>query len=336
MSLFAIVVLALAHGQLHGPGDALAGPLAPVQYPNRKGTAAHFVQFNIKSGTKDRVAQSAGTPERSSAPAAPEPTGSPAVANALPKMCQTLQSAARSNDLPVAFLTRLIWQESRFRGDAVSPAGALGVAQFMPNTAAWVGLGDPFDIPDAIHKSAELLRNLKNQFGNLGLAAAAYNAGPKRVRDWLAKRRSLPAETRAYVQIVTGHTVDSWAAPQPSQTTPLMTDTPLCPQLLKFLPTNSPNIIVADRKSSVSLPKSAWGVQLLGNSSQSAVLAAYHQLQIRYRMVLGGRPPLVIRTTIGRSGYWYRVRIAANSLPEAEQLCSSLRVVGGSCLVQHN
>jgi hypothetical protein len=48
------------------------------------------------------------------------------------------------------------------------------------------GLLDPFDPVQASPKAAQLLRELKEQFGNLGLAAAAYNAGPARVRDWLA------------------------------------------------------------------------------------------------------------------------------------------------------
>ena len=76
--------------------------------------------------------------------------------------------AARLNDLPVAFLTRRIWQESRFDAHAVSPAGARGVAQFMPETAAGRGLANPFDVTDAINKSAEFLRDLTKQFGNLG------------------------------------------------------------------------------------------------------------------------------------------------------------------------
>ena len=80
----------------------------------------------------------------------------------------------------------------------------------MPGTAAWIGLANPFDVADAITKSAELLRSLKSQFGNLGLAAAAYNAGPKRVGDWLAGHRGLPRETQAYVLIVTGHAAQEW------------------------------------------------------------------------------------------------------------------------------
>jgi hypothetical protein len=335
MIVFAIAVLALGLGQVHEPADALAGALAPVEYPNRRDAATQVVQFNVERATNDRVAQTASTPGTSTAPAAPQRTGPPVVESALATMCQTLQSAARANDLPLVFLTRLIWQESRFRAHAVSPAGALGVAQFMPNTAAWVGLADPFDIAVAIDKSAELLRNLKDQFGNLGLAAAAYNAGPKRVRDWLAKRRSLPTETRAYVQIVTGHGVDLWTALQPGQG-PVVRDTVPCPQQVKLLAATPENIMLVDKETSVSLLKSTWGVQLLGNASQPAVLAAYRQLQMRYRTILGNRPPLVIRSKVGRGGDWYRVRIAANSLLEAERLCSSLRAMGGNCLVQRN
>jgi soluble lytic murein transglycosylase-like protein len=88
-------------------------------------------------------------------------------------VCNLIESAASKYDLPLVFLTRLIWQESRFDVGAVSPAGAQGVAQFMPGTAIQTGLANPFDAIEAIPKSAELLRELKNQFGNLGLAAAA-------------------------------------------------------------------------------------------------------------------------------------------------------------------
>jgi soluble lytic murein transglycosylase-like protein len=113
--------------------------------------------------------------------------------------CQTLQSAALANGLPREFLTRLIWQESRFNEFAISRAGAQGIAQFMPATATDVKLANPFDAITAINKSAELLHSLNRQFGNLGLAAAAYNAGPKRVSDWLVGRRRLPQETVHYV-----------------------------------------------------------------------------------------------------------------------------------------
>src|SRR5437773_2776804 len=85
--------------------------------------------------------------------------------------------------------SRLPWQESRFNPSSVSHAGAQGIAQFMPGTARLVGLANPFDPIQALPKSAALLRDLRAQFGNLGLAAAAYNAGPKRIEDWLVKRK---------------------------------------------------------------------------------------------------------------------------------------------------
>jgi len=126
-------------------------------------------------------------------------------------LCGALAATAATNDLPVDFFTRLIWQESRFKVDAISPKGALGIAQFMPETARLSGLEDPFNPLAAIAKSGELLRGLRQEFGNLGLAAAAYNAGPGRVHDWLGSRRPLPQETRAYVRIVTGRSVEQWS-----------------------------------------------------------------------------------------------------------------------------
>jgi hypothetical protein len=125
-------------------------------------------------------------------------------------ICVTLETAAADHELPVSFFARLIWQESRFRPYAVSPVGARGIAQFMPATARERGLDDPFDPIAALHKSAGFLRDLRNQFGNLGLAAAAYNGGPGRVQAWLKGRGGLPTETRQYVHIVTGSPADRW------------------------------------------------------------------------------------------------------------------------------
>lgn len=129
-------------------------------------------------------------------------------------ICRAVAAAAAANDLPVEYFTRLIWQESRFNPNAVSRAGALGVAQFMPATAKWRGLTDPFEPLASIAKSAEHLRDLNREFGNLGFAAAAYNSGAGRVREWLIGRRTLPGETQAYVRIVTGRSVEEWAAGQ--------------------------------------------------------------------------------------------------------------------------
>ena len=126
-------------------------------------------------------------------------------------VCQIIDSSALAQHLPVAFLSGLIWQESNFHPDAVSPVGARGIAQFMPSTAADRGLANPDDPEAAIPKAAELLADLKQRFGNLGLAAAAYNAGAARVAGWLAGVGELPPETRAYVMTITQHPVEDWS-----------------------------------------------------------------------------------------------------------------------------
>ena len=126
------------------------------------------------------------------------------------QFCHALREAAETSGIPVPFFARLLWQESRFRSAEVSNAGAQGVAQFMPETAAEVGLDDPFDPLKALPASAKLLRKLRDDFGNLGLAAAAYNAGPGRVQKWLSKESELPRETRDYVRIITGTKAEDW------------------------------------------------------------------------------------------------------------------------------
>jgi hypothetical protein len=123
------------------------------------------------------------------------------------------KAAALRHNLPVEFFTRLIRQESRFKTQVTSKAGAQGIAQFMPRVAVERGLGDPFDPSQALLESAKFLGELRMRFGNLGLAAAAYNAGSRRVQDWLSKRGSLPKQTQDYVQVITGRPVADWAPP---------------------------------------------------------------------------------------------------------------------------
>jgi hypothetical protein len=140
----------------------------------------------------------------------PAPPPKPVVHRSKQEVCETLVEAAQSNDLPTPFFIRLLQQESGFKPGVVSPVGAQGVAQFMPGTAAEMGVDNPFDPLEAIPASARMLKNLFRKFGNLGLAAAAYNAGPKRVQDWLEKKGRLPDETRGYVKTITGSEAENW------------------------------------------------------------------------------------------------------------------------------
>src|ERR1700761_6965318 len=131
-------------------------------------------------------------------------------------ICRALEQAAGDNRLPVEFFARVIWQESRFNTRAVSPKGAEGIAQFMPATAYFRGLADPFDPVPALQQAASYLADLRKRFGSLGLAAAGYNAGPGRVAAWLARRSALPRETRNYVAITTGRSADQWRSSRQS------------------------------------------------------------------------------------------------------------------------
>src|SRR5258708_7493323 len=189
-------------------------------------TVVVSVCFALAAAANAQLAESDLPSERDARPAAPSPTpgtneeappannDTAATANAS-SICQIVASAAAANGLPFEFFARVIWQESRFRSDIVGPITrtgqrAQGIAQFMPMTAAERLLQNPFDPVQALPKSAEFLRELRAQFGNLGLAAAAYNAGPQRVRDWLAKKRTLPSETRTYGRTATGRPKEEW------------------------------------------------------------------------------------------------------------------------------
>jgi hypothetical protein len=256
-----------------------------------------------------------------------EPSPSPAPA----RICDALASAATANDLPIEFLTRLIWQESRFNPEAVSHAGAQGIAQFMPGTATLRGLEDPFNPLEAIAKSAQLLRDLYREFGNLGLAAAAYNAGTRRVRDWLDGRRSLPGETRAYVPLVTGRSVEEWARGQKELLEMPTANHVPCSQAFTIF--GEPTSPASPLKNETVKP---WGVEVVGGPTQAKALARYRQLQLKYPTILAGREPhVVVRDVIGEMGA-ARVRAGAETRADAAKLCAELRTAGSYCDVLRN
>ena len=93
-----------------------------------------------------------------------------------------LRAAAHWN-VSAALLAAQLMAESNFNPYAGSPAGAQGIAQFMPATAAAYGLKDPFNPSEAIEAQAHLMSDLIHQFGSAQLALAAYNAGPAPVED---------------------------------------------------------------------------------------------------------------------------------------------------------
>ncbi|MET4797868.1 lytic transglycosylase domain-containing protein [Bradyrhizobium sp. LB11.1] len=169
-----------------------------------------LVELFLASVQTIELANARASYEETIEPASAVETAVQTPASPTEQFCRALKEAAEESGIPVPFFARLLWQESRFRSNEVSQAGAQGVAQFMPETAAEVGLDDPFDAMKALPASARFLRKLRDDFGNLGLAAAAYNAGPGRIQKWLAKESELPRETRDYVRIITGTKAEDW------------------------------------------------------------------------------------------------------------------------------
>jgi len=254
-------------------------------------------------------------------------------------ICTTIQAAAASTDLPVEFFTRLIWQESRFDPQAVSRAGARGIAQFMPTTAAWRGLADPFDPIEALRESAEYLRDLRRQFGNLGLAAAAYNAGPRRVQDWLSTRGGLPRETRSYVRIVTGREAEDWTSAAALDLAATRVPAVPCPEIAKAMVEARLRVMELRKEAPVEAPANwaPWGVQVAGDVSEGKALAEFEQLRRRIA-VLRDRAPIMVTSRVPGRGTARRhlVRLAENTRVGAEKLCGRLRAAGAACIVLRN
>ncbi len=261
-------------------------------------------------------------------------------------MCLMIESAARSNDLPVEFFARVIWQESRFQSDAVGPVTrngqrAQGIAQFMPGTASERRLLDPFDPVQALPKSAEFLNELRNQFGNLGLAAAAYNAGPRRVQEWLAGSGGMPQETRNYVSAITGSTIDEWAAAskssKPAERAPA-TSSLGCRELMALL-RRAPNPFVTQLEQHVKLGADRlWGVQLAAGFDRNKALAMYARAITRLSAVIGDQDPSLLSSLMRTRGSrtFYQVRIGTDTRPAADDLCNRIRHAGGACFVLRN
>ncbi len=263
-------------------------------------------------------------------------------------LCLMVEAAARANALPLDFFARIIWQESRFQPQAVGPATrtgerAQGIAQFMPGTAGERGLLDPFNPVEALPKSAAFLAELQHQFGNLGLAAAAYNAGPQRVRDFLTGTRALPAETRRYVLSVTGRSVDDWRHPAEvsakSESNPQASREPSTCRDLMALLKQAPNTFVDGLQQHIErVAASPWGVQLSAGFSRDQVLAAYAEIGRHFAEILAGRDPSIFSTVLRSRGThpFYQVRIGASTRAEADSLCARISRAGGACLVLRN
>lgn len=254
--------------------------------------------------------------------------------NYVPDVCTAIAAYAEHWQLPEGFFARLIWQESRFDPFAISPAGAQGIAQFMPGTARLRRLADPFDPSPALAKSAEYLRELELKYGNLGLAAAAYNAGENRISGVVNIGRGVPGETRAFVSIITGRPIDYWleeASPPVDYT---------------LHPERDFHEACVDMAEATPMPDfgpepagwQPWGVLIFENASRQIVTRRFEAAQQRFPGVLGSEAMMLITARNPNFGNQTRfsAMVGRPTRAEAQALCRNLMAAGGNCLVRKN
>lgn len=255
----------------------------------------------------------------------------------LANICVLIETHAEQHDLPPDFFARLIWMESRFNPNAISPKGAQGIAQFMPQTAALRGLKDSFDIKQAIPASAAYLADLKRKFGNLGLAAAAYNAGERRIGQWLNAGGFLPTETENYVLQILGEPADRFTdRSYTGKIQPLNAQKPFG-KACRELPASGANVAVAAFKVKPKPKPKPWGIQVAGHFRRDVAMQQWERARKQHAGVLGAHQPVVSQVSSPRGkDTLYAVRIGANSRDEADRICDRLRSAGGSCIVLRN
>ena len=177
------------------------GPPAAYRWLEANAERFHFIQRYAWERWHWGYALNAG----SSAALEPVRGGDdrPAIPSFVPEQyAAAISRAAQRWNVSATLLAAQLYEESHFNPFARSPAGARGIAQFMPGTAASYGLADPYDAERAIDAQAHLMRDLLRRFGAVDLALAAYNAGPGRV----AACGCVPPipETLAYVAAILG------------------------------------------------------------------------------------------------------------------------------------
>jgi hypothetical protein len=249
-------------------------------------------------------------------------------------VCRAIERFAIEQNLPAEYFARLIWRESLFRADAVSPKGAEGIAQFMPGTARLRGLANSFDVVQSLDASSRYLNELRTRFGNLGLAAAAYNAGEDGLGNFLVSDR-LSLETRDYVFAITGHPVETWRDDPPKVAAPALDPA------LSFLD-GCIQLAVKRRLREPVLIQSAdwapWGVQLSANFNPNIanriflekVATLPEPLSSERALIVVQRPrPIGMRPK-------YAARIGRATRKEANDLCDAILKKGVACAVVKN
>ena len=249
-------------------------------------------------------------------------------------LCRAIERFSVENNLPPEYFARLIWRESLFRADAVSPKGAEGIAQFMPGTARMRGLADSFDVVKALGASSAYLDDLRTRFGNLGLAAAAYNGGENGLRSFL-RDGSLPLETRDYVYAITGYPVETWRDDPPDSAAaaldPSRPFVSACIELAVSRNLREPVLIQ-------SADWAPWGVQLAANFNPNITTRLFSQAVAKLPKPLNSERALIVRQKPRSFGMRrkYAARIGRETRKEAIALCDAILKAGVACAVVKN
>ena len=244
-----------------------SGPCAPSSFPAIAAPLARRTGSRRLHGicTSRVIRDRAGAAVRRAALLTRRPSDKrpPAVTSESGRFARFVSEAALRFGIPTSWITAVMQAESRGVVRAISPKGAMGLMQIMPDT--WSGLrsryglgADPFDPHDNILAGAAYLRELHDRYGALGFLAA-YNAGPGRYEDHLATGRPLPAETRAYVAALTPLLHDGGSAPGNFITAIIRswTDAPLFPVRRSDGSTVPPAVIGWRVKTTIRLQASA-------------------------------------------------------------------------------
>jgi D-alanyl-D-alanine carboxypeptidase len=275
-----------------------------------------------------------------------------------------VDEAARRFGLPAHWIRAVMRQESGGQQQAVSPVGAMGLMQLMPQTYAGLrdryGLGgDPFEPRDNIMAGTAYLREMYDRFGAPGFLAA-YNAGPQRVDDYLASGESLPEETTNYLLALApqlgpdtqmtgplaayaGNAAEAapvmlaTAAPtQRSFASGCDSDAAYDPdhpchalERVASAPAPTPPVVLA----SAAAPRGGWAIQVGAFTSASLARSIAQRAEEEEPVLLGGAAISVPPTSPFGGSVLYRARLVALSQSLADLACQRLNAQQLPCIV---
>jgi D-alanyl-D-alanine carboxypeptidase len=266
-----------------------------------------------------------------------------------------IREAAQRYDLPELWIRAVMRQESggqqyRNGGLTMSPSGAIGLMQVMPETYALLrdryGLGpDPYNPRDNVLAGTAYLRELYDRFGSPGFLAA-YNAGPQRLNDHLTTGRPLPAETVAYVAAIGPRIGAGGSVPAGTRTNYAVASSTASDTLNRRAlasatsgniappPAAAPKYALAAPITVAELPPAGgWGIQVGAFSNQALAQAAADNVRARAHGQLDTARTVVPVTTRPDGVVLYRARLLGITADAANGVCNSLAHDQVSCIV---